>query len=277
FHWAKSRNTRDAREDALNSAGTDGEVKCSACEQTVHVVLTNRPSGLSDKCAHILCSECQEGTGDSCPVCEATLRPLKHQRPPEIGIPQSRLHQGDLRSEGCSSKMVALAEDLRGAAAAGDKSIVFSCWTTTLDLIGQHLKAWGITFERIDGEHSVEHRQDVLARFGADPLVPVLIMTTGVGAFGLSIIAANRVFLVEPQWNPSVEAQAIGRTIRIGQQKAVLVTRYVVENSVEEDIRQLRRRKEDKAKMISEDRDPADTKTACRRKSLEKCICGQTT
>ncbi|OQV01237.1 Helicase conserved domain-containing protein [Cladophialophora immunda] len=259
FHWAKSRNTRDAREDALNSAGTDGEVKCSACEQTVHAVLTNRPSGMSDKCAHILCSECKEGTGDSCPVCEATLRPLKYQRPTEIGIPQSRLHQGDLRSEGYSSKMVALAKDLRGAAAVGDKSIVFSCWTTTLDLIGQHLKVCGVTFERIDGEHSVEHRQDVLARFEADPLVPVLIMTTGVGAFGLSIIAANRVFLVEPQWNPSVEAQAIGRTIRIGQQKAVLVTRYVVENSVEEDIRQLQRRKQGIAKMTSKDMKLADT------------------
>lgn len=49
----------------------------------------------------------------------------------------------------------------------------------------------------------------------------------------LDLIAANRVFLVEPQWNPSVELQAIGRTMRIGQHNKVIVTRYVVQNSVE--------------------------------------------
>ncbi|OAP56382.1 hypothetical protein AYL99_09561 [Fonsecaea erecta] len=259
FHWARSRNTRDAREDALTSAGTDGEVKCSACEQTVHAMLSNRASGLSDQCAHVLCAECKEGTGDGCPVCEATFRPLKHHRHHTTAgeISQSRLHEGGLRPKGYSSKMVALTEDLTSAAAAGDKSIVFSCWTTTLDLIGQHLHAAGIAFARIDGEHSVEHRQAVLACFERDPCIPVLIMTTGVGAFGLSIIVANRVFLVEPQWNPSVEAQAIGRTIRIGQQKAVVVTRYVVENSVEEDIQVLQQRKRGIAKMTTKDLKPA--------------------
>ncbi|KIX96920.1 uncharacterized protein Z520_07034 [Fonsecaea multimorphosa CBS 102226] len=259
FHWAKSRNTRDAREDAVNSAGTDGEIKCSACGQTVHTVLSTRPSGLSTICTHVLCAECKEGTGDSCPMCEATFKPLRHQRHTAGAISQSRLHEGDLRSEGRSSKMVALVEDLRSAAADGDKSIVFSCWTTTLDLIGKHLYYSGVTFERIDGEHSVEHRQSVLARFETDPHIPVLIMTTGVGAFGLSIIAASRVFLVEPQWNPSVEAQAIGRAIRIGQEKAVQVTRYVVENSVEESILKLQQRKRGIAKMTTKDVEMADT------------------
>ncbi|EXJ70483.1 uncharacterized protein A1O5_06552 [Cladophialophora psammophila CBS 110553] len=261
FHWAKSRNARDSREDALTSVGSDGEVKCSACEQTVYGILPNRALGLSDTCTHILCKECKDGTGDSCPVCEATLRPSKIQRS-ALGageISQSRLHQGDLRSEGCSSKIIALVQDLAAATAAGDKSIVFSCWTTTLDLISRHLRERSMTFERIDGKHSVEHRQQVLARFERDPWVPVLIMTTGVGAFGLSIIAANRVFLVEPQWNPSVEAQAIGRTIRIGQQKPVLVTRYVVQNSVEDDIQQLQRRKRGIAKMTTKDIEIADT------------------
>lgn len=62
-------------------------------------------------------------------------------------------------------------------------------------------------------------------------------MTLGVGANGLDLTIANRVYLVEPQWNPSVEKQAIGRTLRIGQKKRVTVTRYVTEDSVEELIR----------------------------------------
>ncbi|KIW77958.1 hypothetical protein Z517_07791 [Fonsecaea pedrosoi CBS 271.37] len=268
FHWVKSRNIRDAREDALSSAGNDGEVKCSACEQTVYAVLSNRASSLSNVCAHVLCSECKEGTGDDCPVCEATLRPLGYQRPAVGEISQSQLHQGNLRSTGHSSKMIALTKDLRSAAAAGDKSIVFSCWTTTLDLIGHHLQWWGIPFQRVDGEHSFKHRQNMLTRFETDPCIPVLIMTTGVGAFGLNIIAASRVFLVEPQWNPSVEAQAIGRTIRIGQRKAVHVTRYVVEDSVEEGIRQLQQHKRGIAMMTNKSTEMSDTHIKPEFKSL---------
>ncbi|CAI7571835.1 unnamed protein product [Penicillium bialowiezense] len=66
-------------------------------------------------------------------------------------------------------------------------------------------------------------------------------MTTGTGAFGLTpkrlnIQSANRVFIVEPQWNPSVEDQAISRAIRLGQEQQVRVIRYRMEDSIEEDM-----------------------------------------
>lgn len=136
-------------------------------------------------------------------------------------------------------------------------SIVFSCWTRTLNLIAWHLKRHDIPFERIDGEVSSKQRQTILEDFAADKRKPVLIMTTGTGAFGwvpyplhmpvywrsyapantdsfrLNLTAANRVFIVEPQWNPSVEDQAIARTIRLGQNSRVFVKKYVVQDSVE--------------------------------------------
>ncbi|CAI7653087.1 unnamed protein product [Penicillium viridicatum] len=59
-------------------------------------------------------------------------------------------------------------------------------------------------------------------------------MTTGTGAFGLNLQSVNRVFIVEPQWNPSVEDQAISRAIRLGQKQQVVVVRYCVKNSIEE-------------------------------------------
>ncbi|PZU15513.1 MAG: hypothetical protein DI622_12495, partial [Chryseobacterium sp.] len=155
-------------------------------------------------------------------------------------VSSSGSHHGYFRTQGQSRKMDALVADVLAAAAAGDKSIVFSCWTTTLDLIGLHFQGNAITFDRIDGDYGISQRQKVLDRFQNDPVISTLIMTTGVGAFGLNIIAANRVFLVEPQWNPSVEEQAVGRTIRIGQQKAVHVTRYIVRGTVEEDIQKFR-------------------------------------
>lgn len=116
-------------------------------------------------------------------------------------------------------------------------SIVFSQWTTTLDLVAHHLQKHRIRFERVDGMHEFRYRQRILDQFKSDENLPVLIMTLGVGANGLDLTIANRVFMLEPQWNPSVELQAIGRTLRIGQEKPVTVIRYVTRNSVEDIIR----------------------------------------
>lgn len=68
-------------------------------------------------------------------------------------------------------------------------------------------------------------------------------MTTGTGAFGLNLTSANRVFIVEPQWNPSVETQAIARALRLGQGKPVLVTRYMINRTVEQEMRSQQDRK----------------------------------
>jgi SWI/SNF-related matrix-associated actin-dependent regulator of chromatin subfamily A3 len=254
FHWARTRNSRDAREDIFTTAGSDGEVFCSGCAQMVPGVLSTRALNLSETCAHVLCSECRTDTGCGCPLCEASFT---SSRLPTMTRPQSTAGESYFHSEGQSSKMVALVQDLLHTS-TDNKSIVFTCWTTTLDLVSQHLQQSHIPFLRIDGEHAFEYRQRVLQQFETDPAIRVLIMTTGVGAFGLNIIAASQVFLVEPQWNPSVEAQAIGRTIRIGQQKAVQVTRYIVRDTVEEDIQRLQRRKRGIAKITSQVTEPGD-------------------
>ncbi|KAJ4379321.1 hypothetical protein N0V86_005366, partial [Didymella sp. IMI 355093] len=89
-------------------------------------------------------------------------------------------------------------------------------------------------FKRIDGDCPTSKRERILEDFAHDDNLRVLIMTTGTGAVGLNLAVANRVFIVEPQWNPSVENQAIARALRLGQRCAVLVTRYVVESSVEQ-------------------------------------------
>lgn len=127
-------------------------------------------------------------------------------------------------------------------------SIIFSCWTRTLNLVARYLTKENISFERIDGDCVLPRRQKILDEF-AHSLSPVLIMTTGTGAFGyvsssdnlielthdrLNLTFANRVFIVEPQWNPSVENQAIARAIRLGQTRQVRVTRYVVKGTVEQ-------------------------------------------
>ncbi|KAJ5725810.1 uncharacterized protein N7483_007167 [Penicillium malachiteum] len=134
-----------------------------------------------------------------------------------------------------SSKMRALLGDVQNGLEQ-NKSIIFSCWTRTLDLIARHFLEAGIRFERIDGKTKPPQRQAILDSFNNSSRVPVLIMTTGTCAFGFNIQSANRIFIVEPQWNPTVEDQAISRAIRLGQRQQVLVIRYHVKNSIEDDM-----------------------------------------
>ncbi|KKY27175.1 putative dna repair protein rad5 [Diplodia seriata] len=68
-------------------------------------------------------------------------------------------------------------------------------------------------------------------------------MTFGTGSAGLNLTAASRIHIVEPQWNPSVESQAISRAVRLGQKKSVTVTRYIMKNTVEEYMENIQTRK----------------------------------
>lgn len=77
-------------------------------------------------------------------------------------------------------------------------------------------------------------RRSSIQHFQQDSTIPALLMTLGTGAVGLNLTVADRVHIFEPQWNPSIEKQAIGRIMRIGQEKKVTILRYVVEHSVEQ-------------------------------------------
>ncbi|KAK0622252.1 putative ATP-dependent helicase C23E6.02 [Lasiodiplodia hormozganensis] len=80
---------------------------------------------------------------------------------------------------------------------------------------------------------TLAERQTALERFRKDSNVNVLLMTLGTGAIGLNLTVATRIHILEPQWNPLQESQAIGRAIRLGQKKQVTVVRYITRNSVE--------------------------------------------
>jgi len=131
------------------------------------------------------------------------------------------------------------------------KSIIFSCWTRTLDLIGSSLNNALVNFQRIDGECPTAKREKILDEFTNNPNLRVLIMTTGTGAVGLNLATANRVFIFEPQWNPKVEDQAIARALRLGQEQSVQVIRYMVKGSIEQDMKTLQDRKVEIAGIIA--------------------------
>jgi len=135
-----------------------------------------------------------------------------------------------------SSKVEALLEALDTAVAEGHKALVFSQWTSFLDLIEPALARAELPFARLDG--TTRDRAGVVARFqapdGDGP--PVMLVSLKAGGSGLNLTAADHVFLCDPWWNPAVEAQAADRTHRIGQTRPVFVYRLVAAATVEERI-----------------------------------------
>ena len=140
-----------------------------------------------------------------------------------------------------SSKLEALVDALENAAADGHKALVFSQWTSMLDLIEPALKAADVSFTRLDG--STRDRGGVVAAFQATDGPPVMLLSLKAGGVGLNLTAADHVFMVDPWWNPATEDQAADRAHRIGQDRPVMVYRLVATDTVEERILALQERK----------------------------------
>ncbi len=140
-----------------------------------------------------------------------------------------------------SSKVERLVEALEDAAADGHKALVFSQWTSLLDLVEPHLHGGGHRFHaprRLDARPGA-----VVGTFQAEAGPPVMLVSLKAGGTGLNLTAADHVFLLDPWWNPAVEDQAADRAHRIGQERPVMVYRMVAKDTVEERILALQERK----------------------------------
>jgi len=125
---------------------------------------------------------------------------------------------------------------------------VFSQWTSFLDLIEPALKAAGLGYLRLDG--STTNRGDVVAKFQAEDGPPVMLLSLKAGGTGLTLTAADHVFICDPWWNPAVEDQAADRAHRIGQDKPVNIYRLVAQNTVEERVLALAAQKRQLAEAL---------------------------
>ena len=140
-----------------------------------------------------------------------------------------------------SSKVESLLGALEEAAADGHKALVFSQWTSLLDLIEPHLTTAGVRFTRLDG--STKDRGAVVEEFQSAGGPPVLLASLKAGGTGLNLTAADHVFLLDPWWNPAAEDQAADRAHRMGQERPVIVYRMVARDTVEERILALQDKK----------------------------------
>ena len=112
-----------------------------------------------------------------------------------------------------------------------------------LDLILHRLTRAGVRCVKLDGGLSVQARDRVINAFREDPLVTVFLISLKAGGVALNLTTANRIYLMDPWWNPAAEYQAMDRTHRLGQHRAITVVRFVVRNTVEEKILALQEKK----------------------------------
>jgi superfamily II DNA or RNA helicase len=183
----------------------------------------------------------------------------------EMGIDKSRMHILEallrLRQAAChtglidkaraglgSAKVDSLVEQVTEVLAEGHKALVFSQFTTLLTIVRRKLDAAKIDYEYLDGK--TRDRESRVERFQKDESCKLFLISLKAGGLGLNLTAAEYVFLLDPWWNPAVEAQAIDRSHRIGQTQQVFAYRLIARDTVEEKVLELQKTKRDLADAI---------------------------
>lgn len=145
-------------------------------------------------------------------------------------------------------KLELLMEMLSEILPTGHKALVFSQFTSFLDLTKHLLDQQGYTYAYLDGKS--KDRAEQIEHFQSSEDCNLFLVSLKAGGVGLNLTAADYVFLLDPWWNPAIEAQAIDRAHRIGQQRNVFAYRIVAENTIEDKILQLQAQKKQLADAI---------------------------
>ncbi len=149
-----------------------------------------------------------------------------------------------------SAKFDAFLETVDEILSGGHRLLVFSAFASMLRVMRSALDKRNIAYGYLDGSTKDRDRQGEVARFMQPDGPPLFLCSLKAGGVGLTLTAADYVILYDPWWNPAVERQAIDRTHRIGQHRAVTAYRLVTSGTVEEKIRQLAERKTNLSRNI---------------------------
>lgn len=144
-------------------------------------------------------------------------------------------------TEKTSAKLDALMELLAEARAGGHRMLVFSQFTSMLKRIAARLEEEGIRFCYLDG--STKHRLEACTQFNQDVGISAFLISLKAGGTGLNLTGADMVVHVDPWWNPAAEEQATDRAHRIGQKKTVQVIKMIAQDTIEEKVLELQKKK----------------------------------
>ncbi|KAJ7070484.1 DNA repair protein RAD5 [Mycena amicta] len=231
----------------------EADAECPVCMDVME-----SPMVIPD-CMHRCCKDClmtlcataeEQGKEANCPTCSRgpirekdfleVFRPPQTSQDPEPGVV---LRKNDFRS---STKLDALIQNLRKLREQDPcfRAVVFSQFTSFLDLIQIVLKRDHFEHYRFDGSMDVKARGAAIEQFKAPARrAKILVVSLKAGGVGLNLTAANHVFMMDCWWNAATESQAIDRVHRIGQERTVYVKHFIVANTIEGRILQIQKRK----------------------------------
>ncbi|RSK48030.1 DEAD/DEAH box helicase [Hymenobacter rigui] len=140
-----------------------------------------------------------------------------------------------------SGKLREVVRMIKSVVSEGHKVLVFSQFVKHLDIVRAALDERQIEYAYLDGNTRDRHQE--VARFQETEALRVFLISLKAGGVGLNLTAADYVFILDPWWNPAVEAQAVDRAHRIGQQRTVFTYKFITQNTVEEKILALQNKK----------------------------------
>jgi SWI/SNF-related matrix-associated actin-dependent regulator of chromatin subfamily A3 len=223
---------------ALLQLSIDSRDECSICLEELHnPVITT--------CKHVFGKECVERTIElqhKCPMCRSQLADancLVHPAEEEKVVEDE-----DIDVETKSSKTEALMSILNASRQdPKSKVVIFSQWTSFLNIIQHQLNEAGMKYTRIDGTMPAHVRDAGMTALESDPDIRILLASLSVCSVGLNLVAADTVILADSWWAPAIEDQAVDRVHRLGQTRPCTVWRLVMEDSIEERVLEIQSEK----------------------------------
>ncbi|KTB11868.1 ATP-dependent helicase FUN30 [Nakaseomyces glabratus] len=139
-----------------------------------------------------------------------------------------------------------------------EKVLIFTLFTQVLDILEKVLSTLNYKFLRLDGSTQVNDRQTMIDKFYDDNTIPIFMLSTRAGGFGINLVCANHVIIFDQSFNPHDDRQAADRAHRVGQTKEVTVTTLITKDSIEEKIFQLAKTKLALDSQVSSSEDQSD-------------------
>ncbi|KAK3995083.1 DNA repair protein RAD16 [Cladorrhinum sp. PSN332] len=220
-----------------NSEGGQNILVCGICDEPAEDAIRSR-------CKHDFCRTCvksylNSSTEPNCPQCHIPLSIDLEQ--PEMEQDEALVKKSSIINRikmenwTSSSKIELLVHELHRLRSdnASHKSIIFSQFTTMLQLIEWRLRRAGITTVMLDGSMTPAQRQASIEHFMTNVDVECFLVSLKAGGVALNLTEASHVFIVDPWWNPAAEWQSADRCHRIGQTRPCIITRLCIEDSVE--------------------------------------------
>ncbi|MCB9953088.1 MAG: SNF2 helicase associated domain-containing protein [Planctomycetaceae bacterium] len=168
-----------------------------------------------------------------------------------LRLRQAACHPGlvdEKQAKQSSAKLQLLWEQLENTLEEGHKALIFSQFTSLLAILRRQLDQRGIKYAYLDGR--TNNRKECVTKFQSNEDCKLFLISLKAGGHGLNLTAADHVFILDPWWNPAVEAQAIDRAHRMGQQNPVFVYRIIARDTVEEKVLELQQGKRELAEAI---------------------------